>query len=54
MSINEILLSEENEFSVEISGWVRNRRGSKNVAFISLNDGSTIKNIQVVAEKDII
>ena len=54
MSINEILLSEENEFSVEISGWVRNKRGSKNVTFISLNDGSTIKNIQVVAEKDII
>ena len=31
-------------------GWVRTRRGSKNVAFIALNDGSTIKNVQVVAD----
>jgi len=31
-------------------GWVRSHRGSKNVDFIALNDGSTIKNIQVVAD----
>ena len=54
MNINEILISKEYELSVEIFGWVRNRRGSKNVSFISLNDGSTIKNIQVVVEKDIL
>ena len=35
-----------------VKGWVRTRRGSKNVSFIALNDGSTIKNIQVVAEGD--
>ena len=33
-----------------VKGWVRTRRGSKNVSFIALNDGSTINNIQVVAE----
>ena len=33
-------------------GWVRSHRGSKNVDFIALNDGSTIKNIQVVADAD--
>jgi len=33
-----------------LKGWVRTRRGSKNVSFIALNDGSTINNIQVVAE----
>lgn len=35
-----------------VKGWVRTRRGSKNVSFISLNDGSTINNLQVVAEAD--
>ena len=33
-----------------ISGWVRNKRQSKNVAFLSVNDGSTIKNLQVVID----
>ncbi|HOS46263.1 MAG TPA: OB-fold nucleic acid binding domain-containing protein, partial [Paludibacter sp.] len=35
---------------VNIKGWVRTRRGNKNISFIALNDGSTIHNIQVVAE----
>jgi len=33
-------------------GWVRSKRGSKSVYFIALNDGSTIKNIQVVADAE--
>ncbi|MDD2278821.1 MAG: asparagine--tRNA ligase [Bacteroidales bacterium] len=35
---------------VVAKGWVRTRRGNKNVAFIALNDGSTINSIQVVAD----
>lgn len=35
---------------VTVMGWVRTKRGSKSVNFIALNDGSTIKNIQIVAE----
>ncbi|MCF0210454.1 MAG: asparagine--tRNA ligase [Bacteroidales bacterium] len=35
---------------VRVKGWVRTKRGNKNVAFIALNDGSTINNIQVVAD----
>ena len=31
-------------------GWVRTKRGNKNVAFIALNDGSTINNIQIVCD----
>lgn len=31
-------------------GWVRTKRGNKQVKFIALNDGSTVKNIQVVAD----
>jgi asparaginyl-tRNA synthetase len=33
-----------------VKGWVRTKRGNKSVAFIALNDGSTIKNIQIVAD----
>ncbi|MFI3296036.1 MAG: asparagine--tRNA ligase [bacterium] len=35
---------------VNIKGWVRTRRGNKNVSFIALNDGSSINNIQVVVD----
>ncbi len=51
MRINAIL--ESNGLvgtEIEVKGWVRTKRGNKNVAFIALNDGSTIHNIQVVAE----
>lgn len=34
--------------SVCVKGWVRTRRGNKHVQFVALNDGSTIKNIQIV------
>ena len=35
---------------ITVKGWVRTRRGNKNVAFIAINDGSTINNIQAVAD----
>ena len=35
---------------LNVKGWVRTKRGSKNVAFIALNDGSTINNVQVVVD----
>ena len=35
---------------INVRGWVRSRRGNKNVQFIALNDGSTIKNIQIVVD----
>ena len=37
---------------VTVMGWVRTKRGSKSVNFIALNDGSTIKNIQIVADAE--
>lgn len=36
--------------SVTVMGWVRTKRSNKNVSFIAINDGSTIKNFQVVAD----
>ena len=35
---------------VNVKGWVRTRRGSKQVKFVALNDGSTINNVQVVID----
>jgi asparaginyl-tRNA synthetase len=35
---------------VLVKGWVRTKRSNKNISFIALNDGSTIKNIQIVAD----
>jgi len=44
------LLSETPGQDVIVKGWVRTKRGNKNVAFIALNDGSTINNIQIVCD----
>ena len=48
--IVDLLKSEDYGSTVNVKGWVRTRRGSKSVNFIALNDGSTIKNIQIVAD----
>ncbi len=46
----DVLASEAYGSEVNVKGWVRTHRGSKAVHFIALNDGSTIKNVQVVAD----
>lgn len=48
--IVDILKSGQVGSEITVKGWVRTRRGSKNVNFIALNDGSTINNLQVVAD----
>ena len=50
IKIADLLKSEDYDKIVNVKGWVRTRRGSKSVNFIALNDGSSIKNIQVVAD----
>lgn len=50
IKIKELLLNGQIGSSVVAKGWVRTRRGNKSVAFIALNDGSTINNIQVVVD----
>ena len=50
LKIKEILGGELIGTQVLVKGWVRTKRGSKNVNFIALNDGSTIHNLQVVAD----
>lgn len=48
--VKEALVSTEFDKVITVKGWVRTRRGNKKIAFIALNDGSTINNIQVVAD----
>jgi asparaginyl-tRNA synthetase len=48
--IKDLLKSPETGSNVLVKGWVRTKRGNKNIVFIALNDGSTINNIQIVAD----
>lgn len=48
--IIDVLKSTEYGKEICVKGWVRSHRGSKNVDFIALNDGTTIKNVQIVAD----
>ena len=48
--IKQLLINPVPGSDVLVKGWVRTKRGNRNIAFIALNDGSTIENIQVVAD----
>jgi len=49
LKIRELFTTQPVGQQVTVKGWVRTKRESKNVTFIAVNDGSTIKNIQAVA-----
>ncbi|RAK64726.1 asparagine--tRNA ligase [Hymenobacter edaphi] len=51
-SVEALLTSQELDREVLVKGWVRTRRGNKYVQFIAVNDGSTINNLQVVADAE--
>jgi asparaginyl-tRNA synthetase len=51
--IKELLSSQKIGEEVLVKGWVRTKRTGKNIVFIALNDGSTIKNIQIVVDTSI-
>ena len=50
--ISDLLKNGQAGVEVNVRGWVRTRRSSKQVAFVALNDGSTINNVQVVIDID--
>lgn len=52
-SVKHLLASESAEASVELSGWVRTRRDSKEFSFVELNDGSCLQGIQVIIDAGI-
>jgi asparaginyl-tRNA synthetase len=53
IKIKVLLSSPETGSKVLVKGWVRTRRGNRNIVFIALNDGSTINNIQIVADTSV-
>ncbi|MBF25111.1 MAG: asparagine--tRNA ligase [Flavobacteriales bacterium] len=50
ISIQNILKSSSLNTDFSVSGWVRNKRVSKKIAFIMLNDGSCIQDLQIIVE----
>jgi asparaginyl-tRNA synthetase len=48
--IKDILNEKDAGKEVLVKGWVRTKRGNKQIAFITLNDGTTINNLQIVAD----
>lgn len=48
--IKDVLAGGTAGASINVKGWVRTKRGSKNVAFIALNDGSAFQDLQVVVD----
>ena len=51
MSVAEILQNKDRQNSVSVSGWLKTRRDSKGgFSFLEINDGSCLKNLQVIAE----
>ncbi len=48
--IKDILNEKDAGKEVLVKGWVRTKRGNKQIAFIALNDGTTINNLQIVAD----
>ena len=51
--INKLLTLEKTPGDVLIKGWVRTKRSSKDFSFMDINDGSALKNIQVIANNDL-
>ena len=48
--ITDVLKVDVYGADLHVKGWVRTKRGNKQVNFIALNDGSTIHNLQIVAD----
>jgi asparaginyl-tRNA synthetase len=50
--IKELLNLKADNTKTAVKGWIRTSRDSKNIIFIEINDGSCLKNLQLVIEKD--
>ena len=53
-NIKYILKEGKINSEIIIKGWIRTFRESKNISFITLNDGTTIKNLQIIVEPKIL
>lgn len=50
--IKDILVSKPDGKTVDIYGWVRTKRDSKNLCFIEVNDGSCFASIQLTFDRE--
>ena len=46
-------LSASTEGNIEIAGWIRSRRDAKNFSFLEINDGSCLRNMQVIVDQEV-
>src|SRR5947208_4070167 len=51
--INEALQSTAPTTAIQVQGWVRTRRDSKDFSFVELNDGSSLRNLQIIAKSSL-
>src|SRR2546430_4592602 len=51
--IKAALQSETPMDAIQVQGWVRTRRDSKDFSFIELNDGSALKSLQIIARNSL-
>ena len=51
--IIDLLKSETTQDQVLVKGWVKTRRDAKDFSFIELNDGSCLKNLQIIAQNNL-
>jgi asparaginyl-tRNA synthetase len=49
-SVKDALQSAAPKDAIQVQGWVRTRRDSKDFSFIELNDGSSLRNLQIIAK----
>ena len=53
IDIIDIMQGDYVDRDVTVCGWVRTSRDSKNMAFLELNDGTTLKHLQIVIDKSV-
>jgi asparaginyl-tRNA synthetase len=46
-------LSANAEANIEIAGWIRSRRDAKAFSFLEVNDGSCLRNLQVIVDQEV-
>jgi asparaginyl-tRNA synthetase len=49
-TVKDALQSTEPIDAIHVQGWMRTRRDSKDFSFIELNDGSALRNLQIIAK----
>src|SRR5947207_11012747 len=52
-SVKDALNKTASDASILVQGWVRTRRDSKDFSFIELNDGSSLRNLQIIAKNSL-